>query len=765
MAGASEGLGKRAAGAFKFSDPYRIYTRRALRLAITFPAALVVESVVLDLPQVSVLYGLFGCFSLTTICDFGGPYRSRALAYAATICVGWVSITIASAASFSLWAAVGATLVYAFLVTYSGVLRGYFAAAVPGVLVGFFVAISSPHDWSHLGPNLLGWTVGAGFGAGGALLLWPMRTRNLLRRSIADVFDSLAVAIEATWVGGRAGGWERSQRQLATALVAMHANYTGLLRRPGSGTGRQRYLRDVVLAANDLAATLARTRPEKISDLPGDRELAWTCANTLRDCASVYRARRARNVKRFPDMERLNQIREGQLSRMGAWLIGAVGSEPALRAVFRVRRDMILRRVSGLTMMAAADVHRSSGRDPHYQGMGTFSGRQLSVRLPQTTARRTLLLNLTPDSIWFRNSVRAAVAFSMAVAVILLTGLDHGFWIALGVMVALQPDSTGSRSSVVKVLVGTVLGVIIGVGALWLAQDDPAMMWALLVVSVALATFAPGASTPIAGQTAFTIFLLILFALLIPGEDRATAGARLVDVALAMMVTLLADVALWPRGAAALAPKSLAEATLATGRYVVVAFRRLSAGSAGSIADELAESDQAARFAYERADENIDLASAQRVPERVAAEVWLRAGNAIVEALLEVDKVKFMADALDVGEMFPKAAAVMEASARRISAAWVESICASCGVEVADYIPHYEPVRTPLHGMTVELNVAAAQALESLVTPEHPRLSEDEAAKSIALIASVAALSVLEFSAAQLADFAKVRGAGAASSN
>lgn len=754
------GLAHRVAGVFRFSDPYRIYARRALRLAITFPAALVIQSLVLGLPQVAVLFGLFGCFSLTTMCDFGGPYPSRTLAYLATIGMGWVSITIASAASFSFWAAVGATLVYGFLVTYSAVLRGYFAAAVPGVFVGFFLAISSPHDWSQLGQNLAGWTIGAGLASAGALLLWPMRTRNLLRRSIADVLDSLAGLVESIWVDHGHSNWERSERELGTALITMRSNYTGLVRRPGSTTGRQRYLSDVVTALNDLAATLARTHPDKAHDLPGDRDLALACARTLRDCASACRARRAGSVDHFPDTEGLNQIREGQLSRVGAWLTDALGTEPALDIVVRVRHDMILRRVSGLTMMAATDVRRSFGRDPQYRGMGTFGGQELIVRLPRVSTQRNLLLNLTPDSIWFRNSVRAAVAFALAVIIILLTGLDHGFWIALGVMVALQSDATGSRSSVARVLTGTVLGVVIALGVLSLAQGNQAVLWALLAVSVALATFAPGASTPVAGQTAFTIFLLVLFSLLLPGDDRATAAVRLADVAMAMLVTLVASMALWPRGAAALVSKSLAEATAATGRYVDVAFRRLRDGTGGFMATELAESDRAARLAYERADENFDLATAQRVPNGIAAEVWLRASNAIVEALLEVDKVRFMAEELDVGERFPAAAAAMEVKAQQISAAWVESICASCGVRVADYISHYEPVQTQLHGLTARLNLVAATALEGLVTPEHPRLSDDEAAKAVGLIAAVAALSVLEHSGVQVAHYAKARQAG-----
>lgn len=762
MTTAIGGLLHRAAGTFHFSDPYHIYIRRALRLAVMFPTAMVVLSQVLHLPQVSVLYGLFGCFSLTTMCDFGGPYFTRTMAYLATIGMGWVSITIASAASFSGWAAIAATLGYGFLVTYSGVLRGYFAAAVPGVFVGFFLAISTPHDWTQLGPNLVGWTVGAGLAAVGGLLLWPMHTRDLLRHRIADAFDAHADVIEVTWVDneGPVATWERAHRELVAAVAAVRAGYVGMLRRPGTATGRERYLSQLVMVVGDLASSLERVRPEKAHDLPGDRELAISTISALRDAAAVCRVRRPRSMGKFPDIEQLNRERERHLSQVEKWIADSLGTEPAQRVVVRVRHDMILRRVSGLALMAIANLRGSVGRDPIHAGMGTFAGHELMVRLPKASAGRDLLMNLTPQSVWFRNSARAAVAYALAVAVILITGLDHGFWIALGVMVALQSDATGSRSSVQRVLIGTVIGLVVGEALVWLGQGSPIFLWILLAVAVALATYAPGASTPVAGQAAFTTFLLVLFALLLPGEERVTAAARFIDVLAALAVTLVASMALWPRGAAALVSRSLAESTFATGAYVVTAFRRLRAGPGGLIAAEVTEADRRARMAYERAAENFDLATSQRVPNGIPAPVWSLAANSIVEALLEVDKVRFMAEQLELHDLFPHAVAQIEFQANRISAAWMEAICASCDVRINDYIPDYEPIGQELHGSTAGLNRDAAHALEGLLSDDHPNLSPDEAVRAVALIVAVAALSVMEHSGTQVARFAKQEAGG-----
>lgn len=749
---------------FRFSDPQHIYLRRALRLAVLFPIALYVEGPLLQLPQVSVLFGLFACFSLTTMCDFGGPYPSRAAAYAATVAMGWVSITLASAMSDSLWTATLATLGYGFAVTYSGVLRGYFAAAVPGVFVGFFLAISSPRDWDNLGDNLIGWTVGASLAAAGALVLWPMRTRALLRHRIADVHDATASLIESIWVPDQLIGEqeqqdrERRRRQtLRDAVAAMHAGYSGVLRRPGATTGRQRYLPRLVTLADGMASSLLRTQRDKAHDLPGDRELAATVAAALRDAAKVCRSRGRDHSLHLLDVDGLNGARERQLTAIENWVADSARTLPSIDIVVGVRHDMILRRLAGLSIMAVAGLREGLGADPVHRGMGTFEGRELLVRLPGQSTWRNLWLNLTPASVWFRNSIRAGVAYALSVAVILLTGLDHGFWIALGVMVALQSDATNSRSSVGRVLIGTVIGLVIGNLIVWWAHGDATTLWLLLALTVALATFAPGASTPVAGQAAFTMFLMVLFALLLPGDERTTAASRLVDVLVAMGVTLAVSMLLWPKGAAALVARSLAEATFATGHYLVMAFRLLGAGNHGMVGVELATADRRARIAYHRAAENFDLATSQRVPNGIPADVWSSAAAAVVEALLEVDKVTFMARELDLSHTFPRTARKIESESERVASAWTESICESFGVDITDYYPEYARLGEPLAGLTADLNSVVARALDDLFGPERRRLSHPEAVHVIALIVTVAALSALEHSGTQVARAARER--------
>lgn len=741
----------------RFSDPYHIYRRRALRLALAFPTALFIESQLLQLPQVSVLFGLFGCFSLTTMCDFGGPYLSRAIAYVSTVAIGWVSITLASAMSVSLWAAVISTLVYGFVVTYSGVLRGYFAAAVPGVFVGFFLAISSPNDWDNLGPNLIGWTVGTGLASAGGLLLWPMRTRDLLRHRIADAFDAMAPIVENTWMISQKddASREREQRELTEAIAALSANYSGIVRRPGTTTGKQRYLNQLVMIIADMASSLQRTSPEKAHGLPGDSDLAAATAAALRNAAKVCRARGRGSPAELLDIERLNGSRENQLTAIEKWIADSAGTVPSLDIVVQVRQDMIIRRVASLTLMAVACLRTSTGQDPIYRGMGTVEGRQLLVRLPEISPWRSLWLNLTPKSIWFRNSVRAAVAYAISVAVILLTGLDHGFWIALGVMVALQADAAGTRSSIGRVLIGTVIGLVIGDLAVWSAHDYPLLLWLLLALAVALATYAPGASTQVVGQAAFTVFLMVLFALLLPGDQRATTEFRLIDVLVALVVTLVASVSLWPRGAAALVARSLADATVATGGYLLMGFRMMREGSNESVAQELAAADRHARQLYARAAENFDLATSQRVPNGIPADVWSRAAGAVVEALLEVDKVTFMARELDLGESFPRATASLESQSHLVASAWIESICGGCDVDVADYYPDHIPSGEPLTGLTDGLNAVVAQSLDKLVSLRDGRLPQTDVVRVFALIATVAALSVLEHSGNQFVEFAR----------
>src|SRR5205823_117801 len=104
--------------------------------------------------------------------------------------------------------------------------------------------------------------------------------------------------------------------------------------------------------------------------------------------------------------------------------------------------------------------------------------------------------------------------------------------------------------SVVRGLLGTAAGFIVGAALVALIGTNTTLLWFLLPAAVLLAGLAPAVVSFAAGQAAFTLTLLILFNILQP-EGWRIGLVRIEDVALGFAASLLVGLLFWPRGAAA----------------------------------------------------------------------------------------------------------------------------------------------------------------------------------------------------------------------
>ena len=83
-------------------------------------------------------------------------------------------------------------------------------------------------------------------------------------------------------------------------------------------------------------------------------------------------------------------------------------------------------------------------------------------------------------SVWFRNSARGSVALAVAVAVAYLSGVQHGFWVALGTLSVLRTTAASTGATALRALAGTVVGFLIGAGLLLLIGTSQATLWTVL---------------------------------------------------------------------------------------------------------------------------------------------------------------------------------------------------------------------------------------------------------------------------------------------
>ena len=109
---------------------------------------------------------------------------------------------------------------------------------------------------------------------------------------------------------------------------------------------------------------------------------------------------------------------------------------------------------------------------------------------PHLFAHR-LLSHLSFHSVWFRNALRGAVGLALAVAVIEVTNVQHGFWVVLGTLSVLRSNALGHRRDRPARRRGTALGFIAGSVITIGVADHSGLLWALLPLAVLFRAWRP----------------------------------------------------------------------------------------------------------------------------------------------------------------------------------------------------------------------------------------------------------------------------------
>src|SRR5438105_12191281 len=164
------------------------------------PAVFALTDKVIQQPQAS-LVAAFGSFALLVLVEFGGPPRTRLLAYLGLAAVGAAYITLGTLCSRNAWLAAGAMGVVGFVTLLSGAINGYFAAASTGALLTFVLPVTLPAPNSAIPDRLEGWALASGFGICALMLLWPPRRRADLPREAAGALRAVAALLDAHRAG------------------------------------------------------------------------------------------------------------------------------------------------------------------------------------------------------------------------------------------------------------------------------------------------------------------------------------------------------------------------------------------------------------------------------------------------------------------------------------------------------------------------------------------------------------------------------------
>ena len=178
---------------------------------------------------------------------------------------------------------------------------------------------------------------------------------------------------------------------------------------------------------------------------------------------------------------------------------------------------------------------------------------------PALRAGERVGAHLDRHSTWLHNSLRGAAALAGAVLAADLVHAEHAFWVVLGTLSVLRSNALSTGQSVVRALLGTVLGIIVGAGIVLAVGTNTTLLWVLLPPAILVTGVAPAAISFAAGQAAFTVTAAHPLRPAGPGGLK-TGFIRVADVALGGAVSLVVGLLLWPRGAGSVLGTALAEA-------------------------------------------------------------------------------------------------------------------------------------------------------------------------------------------------------------
>ncbi|HEY6523528.1 MAG TPA: FUSC family protein [Solirubrobacteraceae bacterium] len=548
--------------------------RRATRAAVLMPTAFAIGGPVLGNPALATFAAL-GSFAMLLLVDFGGSIRNRLQCQAALAVACMVLIAVGTLASRTTWLAAVVIAVLSFGVLFAGVVSSVLASATTSLLLPLIIAVSLPGPASSIPDRVGGWALASLFSLVAISLLWPAPARDPVRSSAIAACRALATRLRAEIEFVLAGGvgsdgvMEAEYRQaMAAADAAVEAVQSGFFATPYRPTGLSTSARAVVRLVDELrwlntiVLRSALIAPSAMAPIREVCDVKRAAAEVLATAADLLEAPEhtapledatARLRSALEALERVSTDRLPESAAAGD------AQEHAMRVVTALDPSFRSQELSFIVLQIAANVDYAA-RAERRTWLQKVLGRQPPGFVGFLTAASQRASSHTArDSVWLHNSLRGAVGLGLAILVADLLSVQHAFWVALATLSVLRSSALNTGQNIVRAVLGTTVGFIIGGGIVALVGTNTAVLWVVLPFAVLLAGLAPTTVSFAAGQAAFTLTLLILFNLLAPAGWQIGL-VRIEDIALGGAVSLLVGLMLWPRGAGVALGRALSAA-------------------------------------------------------------------------------------------------------------------------------------------------------------------------------------------------------------
>ncbi len=564
-------------------DPDYAALRRAGRAAILLPALFALGDRVIDNPTLSYFLA-FGSFAMLLLVDFPGRIADRLRAQASLALACTILICLGTLAARSTPVAVASMAIVAFLVLFAGVISSVLAGATTSLLLAFILPVSLPAPASQIPDRVAGWGLASLVSLLAISLMWPAPERNPVRQMAIDACRQLAVRLRAEVAfvnsNGSAAAHDAYHAAVLDADAAVERLHSVLFATAYRPSGLASDARAVVRLVDELRwvnKIVLRGAPKHHPREPNRAVCAVkvAAADVMAEASELLQTPSASghdlHAARQQMRSALVELEHATTTKLPTAQAAGVTLRESARAVvsgldpsFRAQElSFVVGQIADNTEFAVAAERRSwldrlVGRQPA-EFANSFSS------APERAAAHARL-----SSSWLHNSLRGTIGLTLAVLVADVTSVQHGFWVVFGTLAVLRSNALSTGENVLRAIIGTTAGFIVGGALVYLIGTNTALLWALLPLVVLLAGLAPAMISFAAGQAAFTLTLLVLFNLLVPVGWKIGL-VRMEDVAIGGAVSLAVGLLLWPRGAAAALGRALSEAYVQSAAYLASA--------------------------------------------------------------------------------------------------------------------------------------------------------------------------------------------------
>jgi uncharacterized membrane protein YccC len=560
-------------------DPDHLVVKRSVRAAVVVPSVFALSHELFSNPQVG-LFGAFGSFALLLLVEFTGPVRARLVSYLGLYVIGTGLIVLGTAVSSYKVAAVVTMGVVGFAVLFAGIVTPQAATASTAALLMFVLPVSVAQPASAIGPRIVGWTIAAAFCIPACMLAWPPPWHDNLRRRLAAAVRAVADLADARAQGGDDPA---ATTAVSSELARLREQFSGTPYPPTGAAANAVALSKLVGRVEWVASNTAMLGDEHWStEPPPALAVTRSVAETLHETAGLICDGDAHPVD---DPGRISAVQDStrRLDRLlGAELEADVSSVEGTRHA-REATDAVsapgasladaldpgfhARALGFATEMVADAALEAAGAEPVVR-------RRMGIADSHLVVRR-LRSHFSFRSVWFRSAVRGAAGLALAVLVIELTNVQHGFWVVLGTMSVLRSNALGTGATAARAIAGTVVGFVVGSAIMIGVADHTVLLWVLLPFTVLVAGIAPSMISFAAGQAAFTLVVIILFNIIQPA-GWMVGLTRIEDVAIGCGVSVVVGFLFWPRGATAAIGRALSQTFVANSGFLADAVERLT---------------------------------------------------------------------------------------------------------------------------------------------------------------------------------------------